>query len=85
MIISSKNGHLYEIKSFDGKRLKYIQEFNTETKEAVLYTKLIHDDGTTGHFAKTRVGDKMEYELKTVKSVLIGYNAYDRITGNLVK
>jgi len=73
------------IKANDGKKVMNVKQFDTETKEAILYAMCIYDDKSK----KPAIIGECLYdgnrELVTFKCHLLGHKAYNKETGDEIK
>lgn len=73
------------IKANDGRVAMNVKEFNTETKEAVLYAMVLHNVKSKN---PAIIGESLydgNRELVTFNCHLLGCNAYDKKTGDEIK
>jgi hypothetical protein len=87
MIIEAETelGRKTVIKTENGKIVSNAKKFNTETKEAVLYAMVMHDDGSKN---PAIIGSNLfngDRNLVTFTCHLLGYNAYNKETGEQIK
>jgi hypothetical protein len=73
------------IKASDGRMALNVKEFNTETKEAVLYAMVVHDDKSKRAAVIGKSLFDRSREVVTFTCHLLGYNAYNKETGDEIK
>jgi hypothetical protein len=86
MLLESEKNSNVELKDAEGNVLLYVKTFDTVSKEATVYARICYKNDTSSRQAL--LGTSIFGSGKSIVTFnchLVGVNAYDKETGNLIK